>query len=132
MTSWDDNSKEIHNDNQRWCPWQSPQWQTTTMNDKSQQQMETTKDLIAEPSGDDDPDEVDNDKLKNVQHCSLDITDSLKISFFYKAKSAKKNFSILLNFTVFQPGSANNCFRYFLEPLRLVPGTPQQSRPGSW
>ena len=56
------------------------------MNDKSQEQMETTNDLIAEPSGDDDPDEVDNDKLKNVQHCPLDITDSLKISFFYKAK----------------------------------------------
>ena len=30
------------------------------------------------------------------------------------------------------PGSANNRFQHFQEPLHWVPGTRRQSRPGSW
>ena len=33
---------------------------------------------------------------------------------------------------VFWPCSANSCFQHFREPLHLVPGMPQQNRPGSW
>ena len=44
---------------------------------------------VAESSGDDDPDEVDNDKLKKVQHGPLEVSHSLQISF-YKAKCANK------------------------------------------